>query len=63
MCQNGEKKKIFLTGHSLKLLSLELATRVFQIIQYSFYRHHLLEFTVSWGKEAPYQKLNLRKIN
>ena len=37
--------------------------RVFQINQYSFYRRHLLEFTVSWGKEAPYQKLNLRKIN
>ena len=31
-------------------------SRVFQITQYSFYRSHLLEFTVSWGKEAPYQK-------
>ena len=37
--------------------------RVFQIIQYSFYRCHLLEFTVSWGEEAPYQKKIKKKKN
>ena len=47
----------------LHLRQPSLLGRVFHNFQYTFYRVHLQEFTVSWDKDAPYQKLYLKKIN
>ena len=57
---NPYSEFILATGSADKTVychnGIAIINRVFQIIQCSFYRRHLLEFTVSLGKEAPNQK-------